>query len=145
MKAPVLRVRELPADVEAHAREIGTQRGCGRDDPGNGVGGRAKLARKRPVAAHIRRIDTQTDFCVRLHGDDLAQFLDAVDHEPVEAVRHRLRNMLAALDRVRIENLPRRNAEAEKQVDLPAEAISMLTPWSISAFSTQECGLALTA
>ena len=80
--APILRVAALRAHVKGHARKVGSK-GCRFCDDALDLGGmRAKLAGKRPIAADVGRVDAKVHFRVRLDADDLAQFLDAVEHIP---------------------------------------------------------------
>jgi len=77
-----------------------------------------ELPRERPVAAYVGRVDAQVQLGVRLDRMDLLQFFERVDHVPLDALHCGGGDVFARLDRIRIEDLGRRNPLREQQIEL---------------------------
>ena len=116
--APVFRVAALGADVEGNARQVRPELhrfGNNAVDIGTLD---AELARERPVAADVRRLDPDVELGVGLDAVNLAQLLDAVQHVPLHTLRGRIFEVGAGLHRVAVVDLGRRHAQAEQEVEL---------------------------
>ncbi len=116
--APVLRVQALRAHVEGDAGQVGLAVDGGGDELGNVVHVRAELARERPVAADVGRVDAQVELRVGLDRLDLADLLLRVDHVPLHALGRRVLEVGARLHGVGVEDLGHRHAQREEEVEL---------------------------
>jgi hypothetical protein len=105
-------------DVEAHARQVGLRARRQSNDLARLRGVRSELAAERPVAADVGRIDAQVEFGVGLDRVHLPQLVGAVDHEPLDALRRGVDDVVARLQRIGVEHLGRGNAQLEQHVEL---------------------------
>jgi hypothetical protein len=116
--APVFRVAALRADVKRHAGEVRAALGREGDHFARlGCAG-AELARQRPVAADVGGGDAQVELGIGLDLVHLAHLVGAVDHEPLDALARGVGDRFARLHRVGEEDLGRRHAQPEQQVEL---------------------------
>jgi hypothetical protein len=115
---PVLRVAALRPHVEGHPCQVRFERRRFGDDPIDLRRLHPELARERPVAAHVGRLDADVQLRVGLDAVNLAQLLDAVERVPLDALRRRVAYRVAGLHRVAVADLGRRHLELEEDIEL---------------------------
>ena len=104
--------------MEGDSGQVGLESGRGQDDFARLACVRAELPGERPVAADIRGIDAQVQPGIALDRVDLPQLLDRIDDEPFDPLRRRAGDEIPRLGRIRVEDVGRRHAERNEEVEL---------------------------